>query len=814
MKDLGVRLDEVEFKTLTLRDNEGLVAGFTEKEVKDAVWQCEGSKSPGPDGFNFNFIRKSWDFVKAELMEAMALFHATGNIPKGCNASFIALIPKVRDPTKLEQYRPISLVGVFYKIITKVLAGRLKKVLPAIIDESQSSFLKGRGILDSVLMANEVVEDLRKKGRSGISLKVDFEKAYDSVRWDFLYDMLHKLGFHSVWILWIRGCLESATVSVLVNGSPTEEFKPSRGLRQGDPLAPFLFIVVAEGLAGLVRQALKVNLLTGLKIGRHEVEMSILQFADDTLFLCEDTLGNVLTLKAILRGFELASGLKINFHKSKLAGINVQSGSIGCYTKTLNCKQMEVPFNYLGLEVGGNPRRKQFWDPVINKLKAKLSVWKGRFLSMAGRICLINSVLTAIPLYYISLFKVPTSVCKRIISIQTRFLWGWGKVSKPIAWVSWKDVCRPKEEGGLGCRDILLFNKALLAKWRWRCLSEENGRWKKLLDSKYELAMESSPTPVKYQSCWWRDLSKLCKEGGGQGWFKEELSWKIGRGDKAKFWEDFWIGSVDLRSLFPRLYSLSVNQGNTVGQMGEWDGKKWKWDLRWRRGRFEWESSLERDLDMLLSGATLRENVQDTQLWGKEVPGLFSVSSAYDCLAKHGRGNQGDVYKLLWRAKAFPNALVTAWRVLMGRLPTRVCLSRRGVVVISKMCPLCQLQEETCQHLFMECSYAQKVWSLCMQWVDTSSAQQQNLKLHFQSFHLFQVGNKQNRIWKGVWVNIIRCLWDQRNLIIFQQGVVDAEEVFQRVQLKSWLWMKHKVRSFYYSFVDWVLNPIICLRSC
>ena len=149
--------------------------------------------------------------------------------------------------------------------------------MPAIIDESQSAFLRGRGLLDSVLMANEAVEELRKKGRSGLCLKVDFEKAYDSIRWEFLYDMLQRMGFHSLWILWIKGCLESATVSVLVNGSPTEEFKPFRGLRQGDPLAPFLFLVVAEGLAGIVRQALRANMLTGLKIGSKEVEMSILQ---------------------------------------------------------------------------------------------------------------------------------------------------------------------------------------------------------------------------------------------------------------------------------------------------------------------------------------------------------------------------------------------------------------------------------------------------------------------------------------------------------------------------------------------------------
>ena len=333
------------------------------------MWHCEVSKSPGLDGFNFNFIKKSWDFIKEEVMAIMNLFHDTGALPKGCNASFIALVPKVRDLVKLEQYRPISLVGAMYKIISKVLAGIIKNVISSIIDDRQSAFIKDRGILDSVLMATEVVEDIRRGGGSGLCLKVDFEKAYDSVRWDFLYDMLQHLGFQSKWISWIRRYMESSTVSVLVNGSPTEEFKPSRELRQGDPLAPFLFIVVGEGLAGLVRQAVKVNLLTSLKIGRKKVELCILQYADDTMFFCEDSYTNVVTLKAILRGFELASSLKINFHKSKITGINVQRNNLACYTKTLNCAQMGIPFKYLGLEVGGNPRKKKFWEHVLNKLK-------------------------------------------------------------------------------------------------------------------------------------------------------------------------------------------------------------------------------------------------------------------------------------------------------------------------------------------------------------------------------------------------------------------------------------------------------------
>ena len=136
-KDLGVRLDEIEFKSIISIANESLLAEFSEEEIRDAVWQCEGSKSPGPAGFNFNFIRKSWDFIKDEIMTALSLFHETGSILKGCNASFIALVPKVRDPSKLEQYRPISLVEALYKIISKVLASRMKKVLPSIIDESQ-----------------------------------------------------------------------------------------------------------------------------------------------------------------------------------------------------------------------------------------------------------------------------------------------------------------------------------------------------------------------------------------------------------------------------------------------------------------------------------------------------------------------------------------------------------------------------------------------------------------------------------------------------------------------------------------------------
>jgi len=217
------------------------------------------------------------------------------------------LVLKKANPSELNEFRPISLVSCFYKILSKVLANILRKVLPSVIDVNQSAFLEGRGLLDSVLVANETVDFLKREKKSGVFVKVDFEKVYDSVNWKFLYYMLDRLGFNPIWIKWIKACLESASVSVLVNGSPTKEFKPKRGLRQGDPLAPFLFLIVVEGLTGMLRNARSASLFKGDEMGSQRVQVDLLQYADDTLFFCSPTYHNVLVIKAMLRSFELVS---------------------------------------------------------------------------------------------------------------------------------------------------------------------------------------------------------------------------------------------------------------------------------------------------------------------------------------------------------------------------------------------------------------------------------------------------------------------------------------------------------------------------
>ena len=177
------------------------------------------------------------------------------------------------------------------------------------------------------------------------------------------------------------------------------------------------------------------------------------------------------------------------------------------YASILICEVMKVPFTYLGMEVGGNHRRTNFWDKVIEKIRKKLDMWKGKFLSMAGRICMLKSVLSSIPLFYMPFYKIPKLVVDTIKKILRKFLWGWGKEGKNIAWVAWEKVCESRDAGGLGIKDIRTFNEALLGKWIWRMQSKERGLWREVMDSKYGGWRELRKAVSKYkESNWWKDL--------------------------------------------------------------------------------------------------------------------------------------------------------------------------------------------------------------------------------------------------------------------------------------------------------------------
>ena len=370
------RLDGINFQTISQHQNNILGLSFQEEEVRQAIWDYGSERCPGPDGFNFKFIKKFWHLFKPDILCFLDEFHANGVFPRDCNASFLALIPKVLYPHTLNDYRPISLIGCMYKIVAKLLAKRVKVVMPFIINETQSAFIEGRHLLHSALIANEVIDEAKRSNKSCLVFKVDYEKAYDSVSWNFLMYMMWRMDFSPKWIKWIEECVKSASISVLVNGSPTAEFLPQRGLRQGDPLTPFLFNIVAEGLNGLMRRAVEENLYKPYLVGANGVPISILQYADDTIFFGEAAKENVEAIKVILRSFELVSNLRINFAKSCFGVFGVTDQWKQEAANYLHCSLLAFPFIYLGIPIGANSRRCHMWDSIIRKCERKLSKWK------------------------------------------------------------------------------------------------------------------------------------------------------------------------------------------------------------------------------------------------------------------------------------------------------------------------------------------------------------------------------------------------------------------------------------------------------
>ena len=232
-----------------------------------------------------------------------------------------------------------------------------------------------------------------------------------TVDWGYLDSVLGRMSFPALWRKWIRECVGTATASVLVNCSPTDEFPLERGLRQGDPLSPFLFLLAAEGLNILMSSFVQNQLFTGYSIGVvNPVVVSYLQFADDTLLLRTKSWANVCALRAALVIFEAMSGLKVKFYKSILVGVNIAPSWLNEVASALSCKVGKVPFLYLGMSIGGNPKRLSFWDPIVNRIISRMSGWNSRFLSFGDRLVLLKSVLTSLPVYALSFSKAPSGI--------------------------------------------------------------------------------------------------------------------------------------------------------------------------------------------------------------------------------------------------------------------------------------------------------------------------------------------------------------------------------------------------------------------
>lgn len=417
---------------------------FTEVEIEGAVFQLAKNKASGPDGLPNEFIQKYWVHLKGQIGKIMEEFYEGTLDLLPYNEGNIVLIPKTEAPTETGQFRPISVINLIPKLISKILSNRLSRVLPDLISVNQTAFVKGRQIADNFVTTREMLQHIAQTKNSAIFVKIDFRKAFDSVEWPFLIRVMQARNFPRRWIKWMELIWSTSSSKICINGDYSESFMHKRGLRQGDPLSPMMFNLAADVFQRMVQH---LNSILPRPL-TNKIDSSIVahQYADDTAVIARADVTSLISLKLVLRLYTSISGLQINFNKSIFIPINVTSNQIQVVKAIIGCQQSQFPTTYLGMPLTIKKPIKELFIPLIEKVEKRLTSWQAKMVSRAGRLQLVQSVMSTILVYYMICFRLPKWVICRIDRARRRCLWGtYGKQGNGISLCNWSMATLPKE---------------------------------------------------------------------------------------------------------------------------------------------------------------------------------------------------------------------------------------------------------------------------------------------------------------------------------------------------------------------------------
>lgn len=707
---------------------QALAAPVTMLEVKQAVFDMAPLKSPGIDGLHALFFQSQWDLIGTTVFKEIQQFFQHGHLNEELNRTVIALIPKVECPQSIKEFRPISLCTTVYKAITKLLANRLKPIMPILVLPQQSSFVQGRSIIDNVIIGQELVHAMRRKqGSKGwMAIKVDLEKAYDRLRWDFIKETLVDAGIPEHIMRLIMQCITTSSLQVLWNGEPSSTFLPQRGIRQGDPLSPYIFILCMERLSQVITQEVTKGRWKPVKMGRQGPPLSHLFFADDLLIMGTTDDRQIELVQDVLERFCVASGLRVSMSKTRIHfSKNLPQHTIRSICAKLNIQKTEDLGRYLGVPLLHRRVTKDTYRFILEKVQKKLSGWAAKSLSLAGRMTLAQAVLAAIPYYTMQSTRIPAATLREVQKHIKNFIWGHSNDHKGVHLVKWETLSQPKAHGGCGIRDLEAQNSAFLMKVAFKLHTEPDSLWVKVLRGKYNWTrkdqVKRNRTGASYL---WRSIAAVTQE------LNVGLQWSMGDGSETRFWKDHWLqdrGPLHLLSDRPvNAEALELPISHFVSRNGVW-----------KVGEFA--HNLPEEVVQEIVHGPIPDQIGSTSscFWGRDKKG-FSVKSAYNLLQEHKWDEPSRLWGLAWKWRGPQRIRTFLWLALGGKLLTNAERSRRHMTD-EATCEVCHCGVEDLDHVLRHCPAAQDFWKLIiprtlmqtfnslpyMEWITTNLRQNQ-----------------------------------------------------------------------------------------
>ena len=718
--DLGHILKE----TNKLSDEESILleGPLTYGEIREALKNMKNNKSPGSDGFTVEFYKFFFMDIGSFLVRSL-----NDGFEKQCMSStqrqgIIICLPKEEKPKQyLKNWRPISLLNTAYKIASASIANRIKGVLPKIIHEDQKGFMAGRYIGENIRKIYDVLQYSEQERVPGLLLSIDFEKAFDSIAWSFLKKALNFFNFGPGMIRWISTFYENITTCVSVNGQYSDWFHINRGVRQGDPCSPYLYLIGAEVLSILIRQHKNIK---GIKVREQEVLLS--QFADDTNICLDGTEKSFKEVINVLKSFAQISGLKINHEKTNVIWFGSMKNSAIKYMRDENFCWNPGVFRILGIQFCLDLKRMTEinFQGKLDSIKRLLGRWSRRDLSPLGKITVIKTlVVSKLTYLLLNLPDPPVDFTKELQAALFSFLWS----DKP-AKIKRTVVCRTYTEGGLQMIDVHAYIASLKLSWLKRLTIE--GSFQRFSYALFPNFVNMSKLGEEYvhvclRSCnnlFWKDVLKhfkclytKCIPTTPAEFMAECIHYNkyIIRGRHVVFVKEW----VDQHLLYiHQLYNTSSNRFYTFQEFKDIQPNISKTNFLLYSGIVGAIVEHQRKCNIQLND---NSRIMETKIWktvkegSKSIQGIFLKSNVLPAAVPKWNlcFENLNWFRIFKHCKTFRDTKLKWFqlRILHRLLPTRKYLYDRKIVD-DPTCYICQEETHTIQHLLWKCKSAQAFW--------------------------------------------------------------------------------------------------------